>query len=206
MEENLFPSGGSLASSSDIEEESRLFYVAITRAGRKLALSFADSRMRNGKTENNSPSRFIREIDSRYIENPLEEARVFGGGGTQSFSTGRNSYGQSGRPVRMPRQAAPQQSQYGSRQSAPASRPSIQPRPSVPAAPQGNRYNEATFIAAPMASFSIGQRIEHLRFGPGMILDLSGRVPDVKAKIKFDDFPEPKIILLKYAKMRAEEK
>lgn len=206
MEENLFPSGGSLASSSDIEEERRLFYVAITRAGRKLALSFADSRMRNGKTENNSPSRFIREIDSRYIENPLEEARVFGGGGTQSFSTGRNSYGQSGRPVRMPRQGLPQQSQYGSRQSAPASRPSIQPRPSVPAAPQGNRYNEATFIAAPMASFSIGQRIEHLRFGPGMILDLSGRVPDVKAKIKFDDFPEPKIILLKYAKMRAEEK
>lgn len=206
MEENLFPSGGSLASSADIEEERRLFYVAITRAGRKLALSFADSRLRNGKTENNSPSRFIREIDSRFIENPLDEQRVFGGGG-QTFSFGRNSaaYGQSGRPVRMPRQAQPSPSQYGTRPS-PSVRPAVQSRPAAQPAPQGNRYNEATFNAAPMSSFSIGQRIEHLRFGPGMILDLSGRVPDVKAKIRFDEFPEPKIILLKYAKMRAEQK
>ena len=62
MEENLFPSGGSLASAQDVEEERRLFYVAMTRAKKCLQLTFASSRMRNGKHENNSPSRFIREI------------------------------------------------------------------------------------------------------------------------------------------------
>ena len=67
MEENLFPSGGSMASENDIEEERRLFYVAITRAKKAVQLSFAATRMRNGKHESNSPSRFVREIDSRYI-------------------------------------------------------------------------------------------------------------------------------------------
>ena len=74
MEENLFPSGGMLASESDIEEERRLFYVAVTRAEKAVCLSFAATRMRNGKTESNSPSRFIREIDRQYIYNPLEDS------------------------------------------------------------------------------------------------------------------------------------
>ena len=73
MEENLFPSGGSMASENDIEEERRLFYVAITRAKKAVQLSFAATRMRNGKHESNSPSRFVREIDSRYIANPLNQ-------------------------------------------------------------------------------------------------------------------------------------
>lgn len=71
MEENLFPSGGALITPSDLEEERRLFYVAITRAQKALYISYADSRLRNGKHEYNRPSRFIREIDPRYIDNPL---------------------------------------------------------------------------------------------------------------------------------------
>ena len=57
-----------------------------------------------------------------------------------------------------------------------------------------------------MTSFQIGQRVEHIRFGPGLILDLSGSAPEIKAKIRFDAFQDPKIILLKYAKMRSEKK
>jgi hypothetical protein len=57
-----------------------------------------------------------------------------------------------------------------------------------------------------MTDFSIGQRIEHNRFGPGRILDITGTVPELRAKIAFDDYPEPKTILLKYAKMRPEQK
>ena len=72
MEENIFPSGGSMASESDVEEERRLFYVAMTRAKKAVQLSFATTRMRNGKHESNSPSRFLREIDSEYIANPLD--------------------------------------------------------------------------------------------------------------------------------------
>ena len=62
LEENLFPSGGSMASEHDIEEERRLFYVAVTRAEKAVDLTFASTRMRNGKHESNPPSRFIREI------------------------------------------------------------------------------------------------------------------------------------------------
>ena len=102
MEENLFPSGGSMASEHDIEEERRLFYVAVTRAKKSVELSFANTRMRNGKHESNAPSRFIREIDSQYIANPLPgyggdsdaESDGFAGGGfgrASQWSARRNS-------------------------------------------------------------------------------------------------------------------
>lgn len=84
MEENLFPSGGQMARPSDIEEERRLFYVAITRAMKSVCLSFASTRMRNGRSESNSVSRFIYEIDPQYIANPLA-------GGYDSFRTGFGS-------------------------------------------------------------------------------------------------------------------
>ena len=71
MEENLFPSGGWLLTPQDLEEERRLFYVAITRAKRVVTVSFAQTRMRNGKHESNSPSRFLREIAPQYLDHPL---------------------------------------------------------------------------------------------------------------------------------------
>jgi len=71
MEENLFPSGGFLASPAEIEEERRLFYVALTRAERSVDISYAVSRMRNGRSESNSPSRFLREIDNKYLVVPI---------------------------------------------------------------------------------------------------------------------------------------
>ena len=104
MEENLFPSGGLLASESDVEEERRLFYVAVTRAKKEVSLSFATTRMRNGKSESNAPSRFITEIDRQFIANPIEPdddsdddlAPTRGWGGGKSF-WGRSG-GSSGRP------------------------------------------------------------------------------------------------------------
>ncbi len=68
LEENLFPSQMSLGSRQDLEEERRLFYVAITRAEKKLSLSFATSRFRFGSLLSCEPSRFIEEIDKKYIE------------------------------------------------------------------------------------------------------------------------------------------
>jgi DNA helicase-2/ATP-dependent DNA helicase PcrA len=60
---------------------------------------------------------------------------------------------------------------------------------------------DADFVGVPMTELSVGQRIEHNRFGPGTILELSGSVPDMKAKIRFDLHGE-KLLLLKYAKIR----
>ena len=78
-EENLFPGGGLLASKQDIEEERRLFYVAITRAKKAVKASYSMSRMRNGKHENNSPSRFLYELDPHCVENPLQKEEAYGG-------------------------------------------------------------------------------------------------------------------------------
>jgi len=165
MEENLFPSGGSLASPDEVEEERRLFYVAITRAKKAVSLSFAQTRMRNGQTETNSPSRFIREIDRRYIENPLPD--------------GTSCRVANGMKMDKPRQSQPQIQ----RQS---------PRPVIVAQP--NNHDE-DFIPSPVLSLRAGQRIEHNRFGMGRILEITGNSADLKAKIVFDAHGEKILIL-----------
>ena len=208
MEENLFPSGGMLASPADIEEERRLFYVALTRAKKAVEVSFAVTRMRNGRHESNAPSRFIREIDPKYVANPLKD-RDFAGeqeDGPSSFGFGgfgsrfgkAESYGRSSAVTYFKRDG-------GARPAPRPAPPKATPRPSAPA-PSAPRYDDSTFVPSPMRDFSIGQRIEHNRFGPGRILDITGSFPELKAKIAFDDYPEPKTILLKYAKMRPEQK
>lgn len=112
LEENLFPSNSfTLASGSpEIEEERRLFYVAMTRAGKVVTLSYCASRMRNGQHESNPPSRFIKEIDPRYLDHPLPSVRTPMGGGAQSAAPKRPVWGSS-RPVsRISRpQAAPRE-------------------------------------------------------------------------------------------------
>lgn len=204
MEENLFPSLSMLATKQNLEEERRLFYVAVTRAGKALSLSFAGTRMRNGKHESNSPSRFIKEIDPSYIENPLDEAdfddsgvrHEWGGFGSR-FTGGRldriqssspGDYGKSSR-VMYERRERPvgKAAAFPARQAGP-SRPSL-PEP------------DPDFKGVDMTQLRVGERIEHNRFGAGTILNLSGTAPDMKAHIKFDLHGE-KLLLLKYAKIR----
>ncbi len=208
MEENIFPSGGFLASESDIEEERRLFYVAMTRAKKAVAFSFAQTRTRNGKHESNSPSRFVKEVDPQYIINPLtspfgsdddEPRQSFGGGWSRFGGTSSKSgysYGQSSRP-------------QVERKPASVQRPSAAARPSMSSAPQPvrrpqvvpKRVSDADFEPTPILQLKAGQRIEHNRFGYGKILEITGNVTDLKAKIAFDDHGE-KILILKYAKIR----
>ena len=201
MEENLFPSLSMLSSKQDIEEERRLFYVAVTRAKKTVALSYAGTRMRNGKHESNSPSRFIREIDSRYFENPLEDedfgnsgvTHEWGGFGSR-FSGGRlnrfaNNYGASSAPTyerKRPQQQTEQRPATIVR--------NMPPKTSLPVI-------DPDFKASPMTDLRVGQRIEHNRFGAGVILSLSGSAPEMKANIRFDEHGE-KLLLLKYAKIR----
>ena len=204
MEENIFPSGGWMASESEIEEERRLFYVAMTRAKKAVAFSFAQTRMRNGKHESNSPSRFITEVDPAYIANPLSRAREEGEVRRQSFGTWKKDggqsrpgyqYGQSSRPevVRRapgqpPRPAQPLQRRT---EPTPVRRPQTVPQ----------RVPAADFEPTPILELRVGQRVEHNRFGFGKILEISGSPADLKAKIAFDEHGE-KILILKYAKIR----
>ncbi len=93
LEENLFPSQMSLNSRTDLEEERRLFYVAVTRAEKKLTLTYATSRYRWGTLTSCEPSRFIDEINAKYLE--LEVAKPAKSSlGENSFDTERRSWTQ----------------------------------------------------------------------------------------------------------------
>lgn len=87
MEENLFPSNMSLATRAEIEEERRLFYVALTRAEKKVTLSFAETRYRWGNMTANEPSRFLSEIDERFLETQTRRAPYKNGGMPQMEKT-----------------------------------------------------------------------------------------------------------------------
>ena len=206
MEENIFPSGGFMASESEIEEERRLFYVAMTRAKKVLQISFASTRTRNGKHESNSPSRFIKEINPRFIANPLSletdaeddaPRSSFGAWGRKpaaksAFGGGGYSYGASG-PARTEKPSSPARAGEPVRRSepVPVRRPQVVPK----------RTSDAEFEPTPVMQLKAGQRIEHNRFGFGNILEITGSMSDLKAKIAFDEHGE-KILLLKYAKIR----
>jgi len=185
MEENLFPSGGWGLTEKELEEERRLFYVALTRAKRAVTLSFAETRMRNGKHESNAPSRFLREIAPQYLQNPLRRDPA-----TLS-------------PVRMERPERPVWPERPERPERPAaggaSREQI--KAAIAARPKPPVTSDPDFKPDPMSSFRVGDRIEHNRFGGGKVLEISGEIPELKAKIAFDSYGE-KLLLLKFAKIR----
>ena len=197
MEENLFPSGGWLVSPADLEEERRLFYVAITRAKRAVSLSFAETRMRNGKHESNAPSRFLRELAPQYLDHPLRRgdftaqpaARPEGEG--FSWRASRPS-AQPPRPSTSFQRPSPQSTASFQRPSPQPSRTVLHDKPPV---------IDPDFVPDPMSSFSVGDAIEHNRFGAGKVLEISGKVPDLKARILFERYGE-KLLLLKFAKIR----
>ena len=192
MEEGIFPSGGMNVTPQDVEEERRLFYVAMTRARQALFLSYCDSRMRNGQHESNSPSRFLREISSEYIANPLPSPSRFSEGASPSFSSRR-----------------PAGQQYGSRNgrydtNSPAwGRQSSQEGregmlSGIPRKPSSSGQQATDFTASSPLEFRKGQRVEHSKFGKGTVVEISA---NLKAKVLFDSFGE-KILMLNYAKMR----
>lgn len=165
MEENLFPSGGFTALPNEIEEERRLFYVAITRAEKDVVISFADSRMRNGKHEQNPPSRFIKEIDAKYFQNPLE----FG------FRE----------PVSAPSRPAFRSDE----------RPHFGKAEAIARPVPEKKIPDSEFNPTPMMELKAGQRVEHNRFGFGRIEEITGTAPELKARISFDEFGEKFIML-----------
>ena len=210
MEENLFPSGGWTISPRELEEERRLFYVAITRAKKAVVLTYADTRMRNGRHENNSPSRFLTEIAPQYVENPLnrrprdlgaglihENAPFYGrtpGSGGFIHENGQNrgrtaGAGQVSRPVPTQREVPKADT-----------RPSWEIRAAIASRPKPAEV-DPEFVPDPMSSFREGERIEHNRFGKGTITSITGVVPDLRAEVVFDIYGK-KILLLRHAKLR----
>lgn len=194
LEENLFPSQLSLNSRSDLEEERRLFYVAVTRAENRLTLSYSTSRYRWGSLNSCEPSRFLDELDPSYLD--LEGTTRPAPGAAGGFEQDRMAWGRDGRGS----------SGYG------ASRDYDQQVYSKPKAKSRNPVKTTSILAKahkPTPGFApsdtsglqVGMEVEHERFGFGKVIGLEGSKPDVKATIFFKELGQ-KQLLLKFAKLR----
>jgi DNA helicase-2/ATP-dependent DNA helicase PcrA len=189
LEETLFPSAMSINTREELEEERRLFYVAITRAKSKLHLTYANARYRFGQLQQNEPSRFLEEIDTAFLDKSYA--------GNASRNNAASSWGQSSAAERMRRG-------FGS--SADKTPPPAKTIINIPLArPQTKEHvPTANFVASETADLQEGLRIEHQKFGFGKIAKLEGASHNPIATILFDINGEKKI-MLNYAKLRIVE-
>ena len=191
MEETLFPSQMSMDSPRGLEEERRLFYVAITRAEEYLIITHAKSRFRYGKTEFCEPSRFLREIDPRFL-------RVKGA--SASASAGIARLGQAGMSS-LPPSGASRTPSSGFRQSVPTG---IDARRFVrvkTAAQSAGEPSQAGTVTKDVPNVSVGTRILHERFGSGVVTAIEGKGIDSKATVDFQNVGV-KQLLLRFAKFK----
>ena len=186
LEENLFPSQLSINSRSDLEEERRLFYVAVTRAEKQATLSFATMRYRFGNVTYCEPSRFIDEIDEKFLEFPEEPiAPTFSNDTFQRF---RENYQSVNNPVNKTTGDQSSTIQFNPPQKK-LIRLSKATSPST--APVDLAFNR---------SLSAGDVVMHEKFGRGQVLLLEGGWPETKATIQFEKAGN-KSLLLKFARL-----
>ncbi|MGC5746220.1 ATP-dependent helicase [Chryseobacterium sp. NFX27] len=189
LEENLFPSFMSSATREDLEEERRLFYVALTRAEKQVFFSYAVSRFQWGKITDAEPSRFLSEIDEEYIEflNPAMEKRFINNTGIKS-----NIFDEHPSEQRSFRKVEKKTIEKGD-----GSKPAQEVRKLKP-------VSTAKIINPSGASsqdIEVGDKVRHDRFGIGEVSFLDGTDPqNIKAKVIFIHEGE-KNLILKYAKL-----
>lgn len=197
MEENLFPSGMVGDSPRALEEERRLFYVAITRAEEHCFLSYAKTRFRYGKMEFGSPSRFLKDIDVRFLRLP-QDAGMFRRVEEEAAAFRREN----ARGFAPDREDAP----YGGKE-----RVSVRPKqqiiaPTVPrnlkrVAPSANTASTSPSAGGSANRVQQGQLIEHERFGLGEVLKVEGEGDNAKATIRFKNAGD-KQLLLRFARFK----
>lgn len=187
LEENLFPSFMSSSTREELEEERRLFYVALTRAEKNAHFSFAVTRFQWGKIVEAEPSRFLSEVDSHFIElvNATQESRFVNHSGLKS-------------------------SIFDDAPAAPASFKKLPPKKKL--AQENEPIEEKKLISLASAKFttkagpsdkdiSVGDRVRHDRFGVGEVKFIDGTDPEnIKAKVLFQNEGE-KNLILKFAKL-----
>ncbi len=206
MEENLFPSAMSYESPRAIEEERRLFYVAITRAEKNCVLSFARSRFRFGSMEFSSPSRFLRELDPKCI-------RMMGGSSFGMEPSSEKTYGgspfgrSSGYNDDVPEWMQKSRIDYSKvSQVANSTKRVVQPRQTdfpprkLKKVVTPTASVDKTSVTS-LGGLSVGDRIAHERFGEGRVVELLGSADSAKAKVQFVNAGE-KTLLLKFAKFK----
>ncbi len=172
LEEDLFPSQMMLNSRADLEEERRLFYVAITRAENKLSLSYALNRYRFGRLKTCEPSRFLEEIDNSFLNIPRRT----------SMKSGSDS---------------PSQSYYAknfvNNMKSQTNRRFVKHTSHSPS---------KNFVPSDTADLEVGMKVEHPKFGFGKVIEIDRDGTNQKAKVDFENNVGEKTLLLSFAKLK----
>lgn len=199
LEEMLFPSALSINTREELEEERRLFYVVITRAKKRLWITYANTRYRFGSLVQNEPSRFIDELPEQFLD------RSFAGGGSRNQTSG--SWGNAfdrmhgGGWGANRNEVKDAEKKYGPPPSkSQSSTPSyIAPKSAAPKIVEHTPSSD--FVASDTSNLAEGQRVEHQKFGFGEVVKMEGAAHNPIATVRFENNGEKKI-MLNYAKLR----
>jgi Superfamily I DNA and RNA helicases len=186
MEEELFPSGMSLSTMEDIEEERRLFYVALTRAKEKVFLSHVQTRFKWGNITSCSPSRFLNEIDESYLDLPTENNNFFPDFESQDDTSWirKPKFNRTGASVPEPSPAFGLSKKLVKIEKI-----------------ENKEVASENFQADDPSKIQAGMQVMHERFGVGKVLNIEGDNPNVKATVFFQGAGQ-KQLLLKFAKLK----
>lgn len=196
LEEMLFPNAMSINTREELEEERRLFYVVVTRAKKRLWITYANTRYKFGQLVQNEPSRFIEELPGQFLD------RTYAGGGTKmnsSLGFGGSAYERMSGGWGKGNNALDAEKKYGPPPSKKSATPAyLPPKPENKVA--GHTPTEG-FTASDITELAVGKKVEHQKFGFGEIVKMEGASHNPMALIKFETNGEKKI-LLNYAKLR----
>ncbi|WP_317897372.1 ATP-dependent helicase [Aurantibacillus circumpalustris] len=180
LEENLFPSQLSINSRTDLEEERRLFYVAVTRAEKQATLSYATMRYRFGNVTYCEPSRFIDEIDEKFLDYP--EDQVSPSFSKNTFDKFRDNY-----------------NSVSNDSNTSIINLNLKPKKLIRLSSSFNSNSTPADLSLNRSLLS-GDNVMHEKFGKGQIVSLEGSWPETKATIQFEKAGN-KSLLLKFARL-----
>jgi DNA helicase II / ATP-dependent DNA helicase PcrA len=186
LEEDLFPSlrQGEKQTDDALEEERRLFYVALTRAKENACFSYANQRYRWGNLDFCSPSRFLEELDEQYLDQSGNSA-FNNTGRNRNFFDSETTRTQFTRQTTTPFfKSVHQQNIYGKKLAS-----------------LKETVGDSSFAADDSSKIQTGMTVEHQRFGEGKVLKIEGEMPNIKATIFFHGSGQ-KQLLLKFAKLK----
>ncbi|MEO6454822.1 MAG: 3'-5' exonuclease, partial [Ginsengibacter sp.] len=185
LEETLFPNAMSINTREELEEERRLFYVAVTRAKHKLWLTYANTRYRFGNLTQNDPSRFIDELPEERLD------RAYAGGSMRNNQTSHwNPFDKT--KSAFARQASEQRPRYTDKPAYINTQTAVKIKEHIPS---------PDFAPSDTTNLQEGQKVEHQKFGFGEVIKMEGAAHNPIATVKFEHNGEKKI-MLNYAKLR----
>ncbi|WP_075557553.1 ATP-dependent helicase [Parabacteroides timonensis] len=190
LEEDLFPSQMAKDNPRAVEEERRLFYVAITRAEENCVLTYAKSRFRNGQSAMCSPSRFLKDIDVQFLELPTDTS-------SDTFAAAREQFQRPAfaSPFQQPRAVEKEEPSFVSPVAQAAQRQRLTKVETATSAPA----TSAT-PSSDLSGLSVGAKVRHDRFGEGEVIAIEGDGGNAKATVAFTHFGQ-KQLLLKFARL-----